>query len=96
MARAGTDTVEYKSVLSRIPQMTQLLEVTPNATENLKLQYQSRNWIGVPATATAKQLVDIALVRIQQDATQHKVFSEILSSVAGLQVIVTALEGIYM
>lgn len=75
----------YKAVLSHFQQLKNSLRVTPGAEEELLGLFKINEWISFTATATAEQLISLALNRIKNDVNNFKVFIDMLKSITGLK-----------
>lgn len=89
---SGKDTPEYKKVLSKISEITRALKQLPGAKGQLGELYKKHQWISMEADTTEKNLVDIALERIQLKTRQFEVFIGMLKKITGMDLIVEALE----
>ena len=84
---------EFKSVLACITDITNYLKVNRAAKDALNLEYQKRQWIGVPTTLNEEELVWLVLGRISIDAGQYNIFMEMLQNITGMSLIVDKLKG---
>ena len=94
MASGGKDTAEYKSVLKNLSSITEHLQVNKSALNSLVQKYQERGWLSITAKPVEKDLVILALDRIQNVVKQYAVFVSILESITGMDIIVGNLKGL--
>ena len=94
MASGGKDTAEYKSVLKNLSSIIEHLLVNQSASDSLVQKYQERGWLSITAKSEARELVILALGRIQTDVKQYAVFVSILGSITGMDIIVGNLKGL--
>ena len=94
MASGGKDTAEYKSVLNNLSSITGHLQVNKSASDSLVQKYQEHVWLSTTAKPVEKDLVILALDRIQNDVKQYAVFVSILETITGMDIIVGNLKGL--
>ena len=86
--RKGKDTPEYQRVLNNMEDITRALSTTPGAEEALSLKYKQKRWCDASASTSEKELVQLVLVRIEQNADQFYVFTSMLEDIPGMDQIV--------
>ena len=86
----------YKAVLSDLETLITTFRVTPEAEVSLLLKLQERLWLPIGAEASAKELVTLALNRIEDDVRDYEVFINILRNIAGMEQVVNIITGIYI
>ena len=94
MASGGRDTAEYKSVLKNLSSIIEHLQVNQPASDSLVQKYQEHGWLSITAKSEARELVILALGRIQTDVKQYAVLVSILGSITGMDIIVGNLKGL--
>ena len=75
---------QYKAVLSHLEDLTTALRVTSGAEISLLMKFQELSWLPIGAEASAKELVTLALNRIDNDVRDYDVFVNMLKNVTGI------------
>ena len=83
-------------MLSDLETLITTFRVTPGAEVSLLLKLQERSWITIGAEASAKELVTLALNRIESNVRDYEVFINILRNIVGMERVVNIITGIYM
>ena len=86
-----SESLGYDCVLSNLDSITRLLKGTPGAREALTVQYEQKKWLGVMENPMEKELVNLALTRIEQDPSQYDEFLTMLRNIEGMDLIVKRL-----
>ena len=86
-------TSEYTAVLGHLKQLTESLRAIPGAEEALLVEFKQKSWVGIAIRATAKQLLDLALVRIRKDVRECRVFIDMLNNIEGMDQVVSSIES---
>lgn len=89
---SGKDTIEYQVVRSNISKITSALENTLGATKQLSELYKQNEWLSLAVDATETDLVNTALNRIKQEASQFKLFVGMLREIPGMDLTVKTLD----
>ena len=82
------DTREYKAVQNEMETVIDHLKLNQGARESLTTKYQKKGWIGMAENPEPKQLVTLALGRIDNDPREYEVFISMLKGIAGMDIIV--------
>ena len=85
----GVHTTEYKMVQERYDDIVGAIHAVPSAKSSLISKYKQRGWYTIretPESVTKENIVDCALERIKQDATECRAFLEMLAQ-SGVSVI---------
>ena len=85
---------QYKAVLSHLEALTTTLRVTPGAVSSLLQKFQELTWLAIGAEASAKELVTLALNRIENDVKDFDVFMNMLGTIPGMKTVVDKITGI--
>ena len=78
---------------SHLEQLYDTLRATPGAEERLLVRFKQINWVDMNENATAQELIENALNRIKYDATKYSVFIDTLRKMAGVDQVVSSIEG---
>ena len=84
---------QYKAVLSHLEALTTTLRVTPGAVSSLLQKFQELTWLAIGAEASAKELVTLALNRIENDVKDFDVFMNMLGTIPGMKTVVDKITG---
>ena len=84
---------QYKAVLSHLEALITALRVTPGAQSSLLLKLKELSWLPIGTEASAKELVTLALNRIENDVKDYDVFMCMLRNTAGMEQIVNTIAG---
>ena len=84
---------QYNAVLNKLQVLTKSLQ-HGMGVEVLLQKFKMQKWIATEATATANELVLLALNRIQNQVTDYDVFIRMLKSMPGVNVIADQMTGI--
>ena len=87
------DASPHSVVLKKLEVLTERLECA-KAVEPLLQKFKMETWIGFRATATANELVVLALDRIKNQVTDYDVFIRMLKSTPGVEPIADQMIGI--
>ena len=93
MASIYRKSPQYKAVLSHLETLTTALRVTPGAEGSLLLKLQVLSWLPIGAEASAKELVTLALNRIENDVRDYEVFINMLKNIAAMEWVVNIIAG---
>ena len=89
---AMDDTSPHSVVLKKLEVLTERLHCA-KAVEPLLQKFQIKKWIGLSATATAHELVLLALNRIKNQVTDYDVFIMMLKNTPGVEPIADQMIG---
>ena len=89
----STTTPEYTAVLDHLSQLTERFKALPGAEEALLVQFKQKRWVAITITATANELIVLALDRIKEDVQDYRVFIEILDNIEGMDSFVSSING---
>ena len=78
------DSPQYNVVLGNLQKLTERLQQAKEV-ETLLQKFKMEKWIGTDATATANELVLLALGRIKDEVTDYDVFIKMLKSMPGVK-----------
>ena len=81
--RSGINTLEYKIVRKNMATFVRSVEAT-NTQEMLQLKFSEREWTDPQPKKASYELLQIAIDRISNDASQHSVLLEMLHEISGL------------
>ena len=85
---------QYSVVLNKLQMLTERLQCAKEV-ETLLQKFEMQTWIAVGTTATANDLVQLALSRIKDQVTDYDVFIEMLKSMPGVKSIADQMIGVY-
>ena len=74
----------YDKVLKNMNAIITALKINPVAKNQLTGKYEENKWIDIATDPTEKQLVNMALNRIQQDPNQYDMFIDMLRDIPGM------------
>ena len=57
------------------------------------MQFKQRSWVGITITATANEMIVLALDRIKKDVRDYRVFIDMLNNVTGMDQVVSSIES---
>ena len=83
---------KFTAVLSNKDKIETALKATPGTIESLTTQFQMKKWIGFTVQPSAKELVETALGKIQNEENEMDTFISMLNAVTGLSQIVEILQ----
>ena len=89
---SGTDTPQYKAVLSLRSDMIRLIKATPSMMETISSLFKETKWMDILAKCSESELVDCALEKIKQDSAQFSTLLSVLQKTVGMQEIVEKLQ----
>ena len=84
----------HGAVLKKLQVLTERLQLTKQV-EPLLQKFKMEKWIALGATATANELVELALDRIKNQVTDYDVFIRMLKSMPGVEPIAVQMIGMY-
>ena len=84
---------QYKAVLKKLQALTERLEQAKEV-DTLLQKFKIEEWMASGATATANELVLLALDRIKNKVTDYDVFVGMLDSMPGVRSIAEQMIGI--
>lgn len=92
---SGKESTGYKCVREHIDTISDHLKVNRGAKKALIIKYIQKEWfdIDVDKTRDETELVMLALNRISIDAREYDTFMEMLTGIAGTNLIVKTLKG---
>ena len=90
---SSSNSPQYKAVLSHLEALTTTLRVTPGAESSLLQKFQELSWLAIGAKASAKELVTLALNRIENDVKDYEVFTNMLGTIPGMKTVVDKVAG---
>ena len=68
--------------------IVETLDATPKATENLRIKFIQKGWLSLTVkNPTAGDLVTVVMNRIKDDASQYHEFSDMLSDMEGMDLL---------
>ena len=85
---------QYDVVLKKLQTLTDSLQAA-NEVQTLLQKFKMEEWIARGATATANDLVLLALNRIQNQVTDYDVFIGMLKSMPGVKLLAEQMIGRY-
>lgn len=83
---------QYESVLEHMGVFVSTLRAVKGVTDELATQFQQKQWFNISTDVTAKDLVDLALVRIENEPRELETLLQVLREIAGLDQIVKMIE----
>ena len=83
---------QYDVVLKKLEELTERLQFAKEVGTLLQ-KFKTREWIALGATATANELVLLALDRIKNQVTDYDVFIRMLNSMPGVKPIADQMTG---
>ena len=83
---------QYDVVLEKLEELTECLQFTKEV-ETLLQKFKTQKWIALGTTATANELVLLALNRIKRQVTDYDVFIRMLKSMPGVKPISDQMMG---
>ena len=83
---------QYKVVLKKLQALTERLQQAKEV-DTLLLKFKMEEWMARVATATANELVLLALDRIKNKATDYDVFIRMLLSMPGAKSLAEEMKG---
>ena len=86
---------QYNVVLKKLQVLTECLQHT-KVEETLLQKFKMQRWIAVGATATANELVELALNRIKNQVADYDVFIGMLKSMPGVESIADQMIGTHV
>ena len=86
---------QYNVVLKKLEVLTERLQ-RAKEVETLLQKFKMEKWIADGATATANELVLLALDRIKNQVTDYDVFIKMLRSMPGVKSIADQMTGMYV
>ena len=89
---SGTDTVQYKAVLSSLEDIITAIKATPEVKETLSIKFKMKEWIKPTAACSEAELAECALEKVRQDPGQFSVLVEMFHDTVGMNVIAEKLE----
>ena len=90
----GEASSQYNVVLKQLQALTERLQLSKEE-ETLLQKFKMEKWIAGGATATANELVLLALDRIKNQVTDYDVFIRMLKSMPGVKSIADQMTGMY-
>ena len=91
---AAASSLQYNVVLKKLEVLTERLQ-RAKEVETLLQKFKMEKWIADGATATANELVLLALDRIKNQVTDYDVFIRMLKSMPGVKSIADQMTGTY-
>ena len=85
---------QYTVVLKKLQILTERLKCAKEVNTLLQ-KFEMQTWIAVGTTATADDLVKLALSRIKDQVTDYDVFIRMLRSMPGVETIADQMIGVY-
>ena len=83
--------LQYQAVLQHKDQLEKSLADGPD--QHLLNQFKLRGWLGPEADASAPEMIDEALSRIQSNVSNYAIFIEMLPDTESVKAIVDAITG---
>ena len=93
---SSRDSPQYKAVLSHLGTLTTTLRAIPDAESTLLQKFQELTWLSIGAKVSVKELVTLALNRIENDVKDYEVFINMLGAITGMKTVVNKITGIYI
>ena len=92
----GKETREYKSVRKNWRTINDHLRVNEGARRSLAAEYKENAWIDITYDPEVSEFTGLALNRIENDASQYRIFMGMLRNTEGMiDIIVSRIEGTY-
>ena len=91
---SGTDTIQYRAVLSLIEDITRAIKATPEVKECLSIKFKMKQWIKPTAACSEAELAQCALEKVRQDPEQFPILVEMFRDTVGMDIIAKKLEQI--
>ena len=92
---AAVSSPQYNMVLKNLKVLTERLQ-RAKEVKTLLQEFKMEKWIADGATATANELVLLALDRIKNQVTDYDVFIRMLRSMPGVKSLADQMTGMYM
>ena len=89
---SGTKTPQYERVKNNYSGIIRQLRVDSKRKDSLVDKFVDKGWIDNVGDYSEKELVNVALGRIQLDAKEFNTFYDILKEVTGMELIVKTLD----
>ena len=87
----GKETPEYKSLLQSLSSITEQLLSVPKSKDLLCLKFMERKWLETTANPCEKDLVILALSRIEADSHTFRELVKMLNEISGMDLVVKTL-----
>ena len=84
----GKETPEYKTLLLSLSSITEQLLSVPKSKDLLCLKFMERKWLEVTANPCEKDLVILALSRIEADSHTFHELVKMLNEISGMDLVV--------
>ena len=91
---SGTDTTQYRAVLSSLEDIITALKATPEVKETLSVKFIMKQWIQPTAACSEADLAKCALEKVQQDPEQFLILVDMFRKMSGMDIIARKLEKI--
>ena len=94
--KSGTETEEYKNVNQNMEKIIKAINTNPGALGALTRQFMTHKWLDAQLDSkniTTMMLIQLALNRIENDASQYNQFIKMLNNITGLDHILSSLYG---
>ena len=83
---SGRETPQYKATLLSMEDIIRSIRATPSAHKTLCTKFKVKSWIDVLAKCSEEELVQKALVKIEQDSSRFSTFVTMLRDTPGLDI----------
>ena len=89
---SGTDTAQYKAVLSSLEDIITAIKATPAVKETLSIKFKMKEWIEPTAACSEAELAECALEKVRQDPEQFPILVKMFHDTVGMDNIAKKLE----
>ena len=86
-SQCGEETLEHRKVRENLPSIISALKANKAACESLCIQLKQKTWVELTDDPPPKEMMNIVLNRIKDDASQFHAFMAILNCTTGLDLI---------
>ena len=91
---SGTESTQYKAVLSLLEDITRAIKATPEVKESLLIKFKMKQWINPTTACSEAELAECALEKVRQDPEQFPILVEMFRDTVGMDIIAKKLEQI--
>ena len=89
---SGTETVQYKTVLSLLDDTTTAIRAIPGVKETLTNKFKMKEWIKHTTDCSEADLVNCAVEKVRQDAEHFSILVDMFRGTPGMDIIADRLE----